>query len=164
VGALRVGEDRGHQADGAARVVGESGAPVELPAPPPPSEHATALLGSGGSRRPRPKAGRTPTPFPSGTLVCSPSAVKSRLAPRSIADCTQGEQAPTIVAMERQAHHDDDMLSRVELAAALNISTRTVDRWIAEGTGPPYVRLPRGMLRWRWGDVQAWLAERREGG
>jgi predicted DNA-binding transcriptional regulator AlpA len=66
--------------------------------------------------------------------------------------------------MERQAHHDDDMLSRVELAAALNISTRTVDRWIAEGTGPPYVRLPRGMLRWRWGDVQDWLLQRREGG
>jgi predicted DNA-binding transcriptional regulator AlpA len=58
--------------------------------------------------------------------------------------------------MERQPYRDDDMLSRVELAAALNVSTRTVDRWIAEGTGPPYVRLPR--------DVQAWLAERREGG
>jgi predicted DNA-binding transcriptional regulator AlpA len=74
------------------------------------------------------------------------------------------EQTSTIADMERQPHHDDDMLSRVELATALNISTRTVDRWIAEGTGPPYVRLPRGTLRWRWGDVQAWLAERREGG
>jgi predicted DNA-binding transcriptional regulator AlpA len=68
---------------------------------------------------------------------------------------------PTIAVMERQAHHDDDMLSRVELARALNISTRTVDRWIAEGTGPPYVRLPRGMLRWRWGDVREWLRDHR---
>jgi predicted DNA-binding transcriptional regulator AlpA len=63
--------------------------------------------------------------------------------------------------MKRQPYRDDDMLSRVELAAALHVSTRTVDRWIAEGTGPPYVRLPRGTLRWRWGDVQAWLTERR---
>lgn len=62
--------------------------------------------------------------------------------------------------MKRRPYRDD-MLSRVELAAALHVSTRTVDRWIAEGTGPPYVRLPRGTLRWRWGDVQAWLAERR---
>ncbi len=56
------------------------------------------------------------------------------------------------------------MLSKVELAQALSVSTRTIDRWLADGTGPPYVRLPRGRLRWRWGDVQAWLAERREGG
>ena len=61
--------------------------------------------------------------------------------------------------MGRQPHHDDDMLSRVELAAALSISTRTVDRWISEGTAPPYVRLPGGMLRWRWGTVKAWLVE-----
>jgi predicted DNA-binding transcriptional regulator AlpA len=89
---------------------------------------------------------------------------RCRQESRNVEDCSQVTQTPTIAVMERQAHHDDDMLSRVELAAALNISTRTVDRWIAEGTGPPYVRLPRGMLRWRWGDVQAWLAERREGG
>ena len=107
------------------------------------------------------KTGRAPAPFPSGN---APMVAKHRQVLRNVADCTQSEQTPTISVMERQAHHDDDMLSRVELAAALNISTRTVDRWIAEGTGPPYVRLPRGMLRWRWGDVQAWLAERREGG
>jgi predicted DNA-binding transcriptional regulator AlpA len=89
---------------------------------------------------------------------------KYRQGSRSVAYCTRGKQTPTIAVMGRQSHRDDDMLSRAELAAALSVSTRTVDRWIAEGTGPPYVRLPRGMLRWRWGDVQAWLAERREGG
>ena len=41
--------------------------------------------------------------------------------------------------MERQEHRDDDMLTKVELGAALNVSTRTIDRWIAEGTGPPYI-------------------------
>ncbi len=66
--------------------------------------------------------------------------------------------------MERPSRHDDDMLSRVELADALGISTRTVDRWIAEGTGPPYVRLPGGTLRWRWGDVREWLRDHRVDG
>ena len=67
-----------------------------------------------------------------------------------------------ILDMERQQHHPDDMLTKVQLGKALNVSTRTIDRWIAEGSGPPFIRLPRGRLRWRWGDVQAWLAERRE--
>lgn len=55
------------------------------------------------------------------------------------------------------------MLTRVELGKALHVSVRTVDRWIADGTGPPYLRLPRGTLRWRWGDVRAWLEARRVG-
>jgi predicted DNA-binding transcriptional regulator AlpA len=67
-----------------------------------------------------------------------------------------------ILDMERQEHHPDDMLTKVQLGKALNVSTRTIDRWIAEGSGPPFIRLPRGRLRWRWGDVQTWLAERRE--
>jgi predicted DNA-binding transcriptional regulator AlpA len=68
---------------------------------------------------------------------------------------------PIILDMERQEHHDNDMLTKVELARALNVSTRTIDRWIAEGSGPPYIRLPRGRLRWRWRDVRAWLDARR---
>ncbi len=66
-----------------------------------------------------------------------------------------------MLAMERESYRDDDMLSRVQLAAALNVSTRTIDKWIAEGTAPPYTRLPGGMLRWRWGDVLEWLRQRR---
>jgi predicted DNA-binding transcriptional regulator AlpA len=69
--------------------------------------------------------------------------------------------------MERKSRHDyqdNDMLSKVQLAAALNVSSRTIDRWIETGEAPPYVRLPRNRLRWRWGDVQEWLASRREGG
>jgi predicted DNA-binding transcriptional regulator AlpA len=60
-----------------------------------------------------------------------------------------------------ESHRDDDMLSRVQLAKALNVSTRTIDTWISRGTAPPYTRLPGGMLRWRWGDVRAWLQEHR---
>lgn len=67
--------------------------------------------------------------------------------------------------MGRQPHHDeDDMLTRVELAQALHVSLRTVDRWTAEGSGPPYIRLPGRTLRWRWGDVRSWFEARRVGG
>jgi predicted DNA-binding transcriptional regulator AlpA len=59
---------------------------------------------------------------------------------------------------------DDVLLSRKELAAALGVSSRTVDRWIADGTGPPATVLPSGRRRWRWGDVRQWLRERREQG
>jgi predicted DNA-binding transcriptional regulator AlpA len=71
------------------------------------------------------------------------------------------EHPPQTAVMERQPYRDDDMLTRVELAKAVRVSVRTVDRWIADGTGPPYLRLPRGTLRWRWGDVKAWLEARR---
>jgi predicted DNA-binding transcriptional regulator AlpA len=69
-----------------------------------------------------------------------------------------------ILDMERQQHHPDDMLTKVQLGKALNVSTRTIDRWIAEGSGPPLIRLPRGRLRWRWGDVLRWVEKHREGG
>jgi excisionase family DNA binding protein len=66
--------------------------------------------------------------------------------------------------MERQPqppYRDEDMLTRVELAQALKISTRTVDRYISEGTGPPYSKLPGGSVRFRWADVREWLRLRR---
>ena len=63
-----------------------------------------------------------------------------------------------------RAVDEHTLLSRKELAAALNVSTRTVDRWIHEQTGPPATVLPSGRRRWRWGDVEAWLRQRREGG
>jgi excisionase family DNA binding protein len=75
-----------------------------------------------------------------------------------------------MLAMRRRASpecaavDENKLLSRKELAAALGVSTRTVDRWIRDGEGPPATLLPGGRRRWRWGDVQAWLRERREGG
>lgn len=68
-----------------------------------------------------------------------------------------GGELPIIIGMDREAPYaDDDMLTRVELAKALRVSTRTVDKWIAEGTAPRYTRLPGGMIRFRWADVVAW--------
>jgi predicted DNA-binding transcriptional regulator AlpA len=68
-----------------------------------------------------------------------------------------------LASPESRAMDEDRLLSRKELAAALGVSTRTVDRWIREQSGPPATLLPSGRRRWRWGDVQAWLWERREG-
>jgi len=65
---------------------------------------------------------------------------------------------------ECAAVDENRLLSRKELAAALGVSTRTVDRWIREQTGPPATVLPGGRRRWRWGDLQTWLTEHREGG
>jgi predicted DNA-binding transcriptional regulator AlpA len=73
-----------------------------------------------------------------------------------------------MLATERRASpqcgavDENTLLSRKELAAVLTVSARTVDRWIRDGTGPPATVLPSGRRRWRWGDVQTWLRERRE--
>jgi predicted DNA-binding transcriptional regulator AlpA len=54
---------------------------------------------------------------------------------------------------------DDALLTKKQLARALNTSERTIQRWVAAGTAPPTIRLPSGSLRWRWGTVKAWLVE-----
>jgi excisionase family DNA binding protein len=61
-------------------------------------------------------------------------------------------------------YRDDDMLSKRQLAEALNVSARTIERWRSRGNGPPAIRLPGGQLRWKWSAVQAWLASKDEGG
>jgi len=72
----------------------------------------------------------------------------------------------TLLDMERRRYQDDDLLTKAELAEVLKVSVRTIDRYISEGGGPPYVRIGRGrgQLRWRWGDVREWLRQRREDG
>jgi predicted DNA-binding transcriptional regulator AlpA len=54
-------------------------------------------------------------------------------------------------------YDDDSLLTKKQLASALNTSERTIERWIAAGTAPATIRLPSGGLRWRWGTVRAWL-------
>jgi predicted DNA-binding transcriptional regulator AlpA len=59
---------------------------------------------------------------------------------------------------------DDDLLTKKQLARALNTSERTIERWMQLKQSPPFIRLPTGGLRWRWGSVRRWLADReREG-
>jgi predicted DNA-binding transcriptional regulator AlpA len=56
-------------------------------------------------------------------------------------------------------YDDDSLLTKKQLATALNTSERTIERWIQAGTAPPTIRLPSGGLRWRWGTVRRWLVE-----
>jgi excisionase family DNA binding protein len=60
----------------------------------------------------------------------------------------------------------DEFLTEAELAALLKVTPRTVKRWRAEGTGPSWIRVGRG-IRYRRRDVDAWLerqAEEHSGG
>ena len=52
-------------------------------------------------------------------------------------------------------------VSKYGAAARLGLSPRTLDRWRAEGTGPPWARLG-GSARYRIGDLDAWAESQRE--
>jgi hypothetical protein len=60
---------------------------------------------------------------------------------------------------------DDHLLSTKELARKLGYSPRQLARWREIGEGPVYLRTGhgRGLIRYRWGDVKAWLATRQRG-
>jgi predicted DNA-binding transcriptional regulator AlpA len=51
------------------------------------------------------------------------------------------------------------------VAKVLKVSARTIDCYVTEGSGPPFVRIGRGrgQVRFVWRDVRAYLAGRREG-
>lgn len=46
-----------------------------------------------------------------------------------------------------------------EVAEFLGIPPRTIDQWAYRGTGPAFSRVGR-YRRYRWSDVEAWVAER----
>lgn len=50
------------------------------------------------------------------------------------------------------------LLSEEELAARLQKSRYTLQRWRRQGVGPPWLRVGKSP-RYRWGDVRRWLAE-----
>lgn len=52
----------------------------------------------------------------------------------------------------------DPLLSPTELAAYLAIPVQTIYQWRHRGEGPPGYRVGRH-VRYRWRDIQAWLAE-----
>jgi excisionase family DNA binding protein len=55
----------------------------------------------------------------------------------------------------------DELLTEAELAKLLKVSVRTVRAWREKGTGPPALRLGRG-VRYRRRDVDAWLEQQAE--
>jgi excisionase family DNA binding protein len=56
---------------------------------------------------------------------------------------------------------DETLMSEDEVARYLNVTRRTVQRWRAEGTGPP-VLWAGSKPRYRREDVDAWLRRRAE--
>lgn len=46
-----------------------------------------------------------------------------------------------------------------DLASFLNVSRRTLEWWRREGTGPGYVRMPNGQIRYPSSRVLDWLDE-----
>jgi hypothetical protein len=60
---------------------------------------------------------------------------------------------------------DDYLMCRKQLAGKLGCSTRHLDRLRETGEGPKYSNLGhgRGLIRYTWGDVKAWLATRQHG-
>jgi excisionase family DNA binding protein len=56
----------------------------------------------------------------------------------------------------------DEYLTESEVAELLKVSVGTLRRWRREGTGPPWLRLGRG-VRYLRAEVNAWAARQREG-
>jgi len=52
------------------------------------------------------------------------------------------------------------MLTRRAVSELTGLSTRTLDRQAADGTGIPYVRIGLRRVAYREADVRAWLAGR----
>jgi excisionase family DNA binding protein len=57
---------------------------------------------------------------------------------------------------------EERLLSEKEVARYLNVSLRTLQRWRAEGTGPPHLMMAGRYPRYRKADVDAWLQQERE--
>ena len=56
------------------------------------------------------------------------------------------------------------LMNTAEVARYLGLSRRTLEKWRCEKTaGLPFIKLPRG-VRYRRGDVEAFLSERTQDG
>jgi excisionase family DNA binding protein len=58
----------------------------------------------------------------------------------------------------RSAKRKRSLVSTVEVADQLDVSTKTVEYWRMTGTGPPYHRVGRH-VRYDQADVDRWLAD-----
>jgi predicted DNA-binding transcriptional regulator AlpA len=54
---------------------------------------------------------------------------------------------------------DDAILTEVEIADFLKLSTRTLQSWRVKNDGPPFIRVGRA-IRYRLRDVVRWIEER----
>lgn len=52
------------------------------------------------------------------------------------------------------------LLSQQTVATMLEISVKTLRRWVHDGEFPPPVSLPNGLTRWNSAAVEAWISTR----
>ena len=53
----------------------------------------------------------------------------------------------------------EQLLTTEQAARYLNVSRRTLTRWLKVGIAPPSIKLPSGARRYRKADLDRWLAE-----
>ncbi len=61
---------------------------------------------------------------------------------------------------QQTTRSDDEILKEGELAARWKTSRRSLQRWRAEGSGPPFLRI-EGAIRYRLVDVTAYEERQR---
>jgi predicted DNA-binding transcriptional regulator AlpA len=62
--------------------------------------------------------------------------------------------------------HTDDadrLITTAEVAILLGVAPRTLQAWRERHVGPAAVHLSARVVRYRLGDVRAWLSKRQEG-
>lgn len=55
--------------------------------------------------------------------------------------------------------HPTEMLTDLEVAGALKMSRQTLANWRSEGRGPRFIKVGGRSVRYRRGDVEAWIEE-----
>jgi hypothetical protein len=75
---------------------------------------------------------------------------------RSPASSSPGVRHPA-AADAASAEH---LLDEIQAARLLRLSRRTLQGWRFKGGGPPFVRLSRRCIRYRRGDLQAFVVQR----
>jgi predicted DNA-binding transcriptional regulator AlpA len=63
------------------------------------------------------------------------------------------------VETQAQEQRDDVLLDQDSSSALLGVSPRTLERWRAERTGPPFVRLSARAIRYSRVALRRWLSE-----
>jgi len=71
-----------------------------------------------------------------------------------------GQNHPSQAIRAKFIHSDDELLDANSAALFLGLSTRTLERWRCERTGPSFLRLSVRAVRYRLSDLRTWRDSR----
>lgn len=110
-------------------------------------------------------AANTNYPEPDETSLMQHTATTNDTDGRIAALVANVERLTTAVERllenQKPTFNDDSVLTTDELAAAIGVTPRTIARWRLEGRMPKKQAVPGGTVRYRLGDVLAWLERRK---